>query len=113
MAPRKIRTTISKKEFSQWLTPSKALEVLSRRWSYDVAMSTVIRYLMHGELRARAAKVIVARQGDEQTFYRSPIPRQEWDYGKPNASSDFWEAGSFDWSDGSGYHQREFSAFDV
>jgi hypothetical protein len=109
----KVELTISEEEFSRWLKPKRALDVLTDSMSYSAALNAVVRYLMSGMLRARADTVIADNGGERTTYPRGPIPRDAWDDERPSYSSPFWENGLFDWSDGFGHGGREFSAFDV
>lgn len=108
-----IPADISAEDFGRWLSPRQALEILTTEWSYEVAMDTIVRYLMHGEMLARADKVKLTIHGDTMEFRRTRIPADQWGPGSPPHISHFWENGLFDWADGSSYNKREFSAFDV
>ena len=108
-----IATTISEEEFARWLRPSECFELLSPQWSYEIIRSTILRHLIHEQLLGRAGTLIITGPNPKRTYRNALIPTSAWEAGNPSSHSHFWDNGLFDFSDGMGFEEREFSCFDV
>ena len=108
-----IATTISEDEFARWLRPSECFELLSPQWSYEIIRSTILRHLIHEQLLGRAGILIITGPNPKRTYRNALIPTSAWEADNPSSHSHFWDNGLFDFSDGMGFEEREFSCFDV
>lgn len=107
------KDAISESDFVNWVRPRAALQMLDDQWSRDVSRGTLIRHLMHGQLRAFCERAVVRRQGEKTTLRLKLIPANQWGHDSPSYHSHFWDNGLFDFSVGSGYSETDFACFDV
>lgn len=112
----KISATISESEFAEWFTPPRAIDLLTTGTAlgWITALETILRYLAHGEMLARADKVKIISGNGSRDFRRGQIPPHVWEEGQPSSNSSFWENGLLEWKDDDSLYNRiKYFAFDV
>lgn len=111
-----IAKTISEPEFAEWITPPRAISLLTSGTAlgWSTALGTIVSYLAHGELLARADKVKIISGNDLRDFRRGQIPQHVWGDNEPSSGDSFWKNGLLRWTDDdSRYNRIKYSAFDV
>ena len=104
---------LGESDFAQWISPRDALVELDIQWSRDISRSTIVRHLMHGEMRAVCATAVLTRSGRQTRAARFLVPSDRWAYDRPSYHSHFWENGLFDFTMGYGQSATEVACFDV